>query len=154
MIIRTADLEKDALAILNGARDFTTRMSLRHLLPQDDAAFIDTVSRIVSLDGMEILVAEHEGRIVGGIGVLYIPYVWNSAILIAEELFFWSGKANYGTARKLFAESMRRIKERKAMPIFHKPTTSPPVVDRIYQSSGLIPTEMVYTWPSLQPLSH
>ena len=153
MKIRPADLENDALAIMNGARDFASRIALRHLLPEDDADFIKAVGHIVSLDGMEVLLAEHEGRVVGGIGILYVPYMWNSAILIADEVFFWSDKqAPFGAAHKLFVEAMRRIEEKKAIPMFRTLTTSPPGVERLYRSFNLFPAETVFTWLSPLPL--
>ena len=70
MIIRPADIEKDSLAIMDGARDFASRIAVRHLFPKDDNAFIKAVSRIISLEGMDVLVAEDKGRVVGGIGIL------------------------------------------------------------------------------------
>ena len=149
MIIRPADLEKDALAIMDGARNFASRIAVRHLLPSDDGDFVKAVSRIVSLDGMEILLAEHEGRVVGGIGVLYIQFLWNPAILIADELFWWSATDSpFRTGRRLADEAMLRIKERGAIPMFRSLTTSPPGVEKFYRSIDLFPIETVFTWPS------
>lgn len=144
--IRPADIENDALAIMDGARDFASRIALRHLLPQDDAAFIKAVGFIVSLDGMEILLAEHEGRVVGGIGILYVPYMWNNAILVADELFWWcSTEAPFRTARKLIDEAMQKIKERDAIPFFRSLTTSPLGVERLYKKIGFKPIETAWT---------
>ena len=154
IIIRPADLENDALAIMDGARDFASRVSFQHLLPKDDAAFVDVVSRIVSLEGMEILVAEHDGGIVGGIGLLYMPSLWNPAILVADEIFFWSNRdAPFRTAYKLFDEAMRRIEERKAVPMFRTLITSPPGVEKLYRRRNMHPTETLFTWLP-PPLSH
>ena len=145
--IRPADLEKDALAIMDGARDFASRIAVRHLLPEDDAAFIKAVGHIVSLDGMEILLAEHEGRVVGGIGILYAPYTWNPAILVADELFWWcSTEAPFRTARKLIDETMQKIKEKGAIPFFRSLTTSPPGVEHTYRSFNMFPIETAFTW--------
>ena len=152
MIIRPADIEKDALDIMDGARDFASRIAVRHLLPKDDEDFIKVVSRIVSLEGMEVLLAEHGGRVVGGIGILYVPYTWNPAILVGDEMFFWSHKhAPFRTARKLADEAMRRIKEKGAIPMFHSLTTSSAGVERFYNSINLFPIETAFTWQSPQP---
>lgn len=152
MIIRPADLEKDALAIMDGARDFASRISVRHLLPEDDNDFIKAVSRIVCLEGMEVLLAEHEGRVVGGIGILYAPYLWNSAILVADEMFWWAAQdAPFRTGKKLIDETMRKIEEKKAVPMFRTLTTSPLGVERVYRSFNMQPVETVFTWPSPQP---
>ena len=152
MIIRPADIDKDALDIMNGARDFASRIAVKHLLPEDDETFIKAVSRIVSLNGVEVLLAEHEGRIVGGIGILYAEYLWNNAIIVADELFWWAAQdAPFRTGWKLINEAMRRIKEKDAIPMFRSLTTSPHGVERVYKSFDMLPVETVFTWQSPQP---
>ena len=88
MIIRSADLEKDALAIIDGAKDFATRTPINHLL--QGQSYTDAVSRIVTLPDFELTVAEHKGIVVGGLGIFYSHFIWNPDILVAEE-HFWSG---------------------------------------------------------------
>lgn len=144
MIVRHADLDSDALAIDDGARDFVRRVAFRRLMPDDDA-LTGAVARILTLDGVEILVADDDGTIVGGIGLLFAPYLWNPGVLTADELFWWAAPdAPYRAAHKLFRAAMARIEERGAEPLFRALTTSPEGVDRMYRRAGLVPIEIVY----------
>lgn len=146
IVIREADLEVDALAIMDGARDFASRISFRHLLPNDDQVFVDAVSKVVTLKGVEILLAEHDGRVVGGIGILFAPYLWNPDRLVADEIFWWTYRDSPPkTGRLLLQEAMMRIDGKNAIPMFRKLTTSPPGVERAYLKIGLEPIETVFT---------
>lgn len=146
MIIREADLELDALAIMDGARDFAERIAFRHLLPDNDEEFVKAVGRVVNTVGVEILLAEHEGRVVGGIGILYAPFTWNLDRIVADEVFWWAAEnAPHRTGRRLIDEVMKRIDEKNAIPMFRKLTTSPPGVEHVYRDLGLEPIETTFT---------
>lgn len=145
MIVRLADLEADAAAIMDGARDFASRIAFRSLLPNDDAAFTEAVARIMALDGLEAIVAEHEGLVVAGIGVLFAPYLWNPAVTVGDELFWWAARdAPYGAGPKVAEEALRRIEERGAVPLFRALQTSPRGVGRFYRRIGLQPVEVSF----------
>lgn len=145
MLIRKADLSKDALAIVDGARDFVSRVTFAALFPKDEAAFTEAIGRIVSLETLEILVAESEGEIVGGIGILYAPYLWNPKRLVADELFWWCHeKAPPRTGWRLIDHAMANIDERGAIPMFSALETSPLGVRKIYHRFGMKPIETKY----------
>lgn len=145
LIIRTANVETDALAIMDGARDFAQRVAVRSLLPDDDEAFTAAVGRIVTLPNVEILVAEHEGHVVSGIGVGYSPYLWNPDLLVAEELFWWAVEgAPFRAAWKLLNEAMRHIDDKGAIPMFRALSTSPRGVERLYRKMGLELVETLF----------
>lgn len=143
--IRPADLEADALAIVDGARDFISRMDYREFLPAD-ADLAAAVGRILAMDQVETLVAEHEGRIVGGIGVLYAPHIWNPGLMAGEELFWWTARAApAATALRLLRAARASARKRgAAMVTFKSLTSSPPGVDRVYRRMGLRPAETAY----------
>lgn len=144
MIIRKADFEDDALAIMDGARDFISRVAFRDLMPDDDG-LVKAIAKIISLDGLEILVAEHDGQVVAGIGLLFQPWHWNPDILLADELFWWAAQdAPFRAAHMLMVEAMRVIDEKQALPVFRALETSPDGVARMYQRMGLKPIETVY----------
>jgi carbon starvation protein CstA len=144
MIIRQANLDTDALAIIDGAKDFVQRISI-NLLPKKDEAFISAIGRIMTLDGLEVLLAEHNSRIVGGIGIFYTPYLWNQDILVGEELFWWTAKdAPFRSGRMLIDEAMKNIKNKGAIPVFRTLLTSPKGVEKLYKRLGLEPVETVY----------
>ena len=145
ILIRKADMKEDALAIIDGAKDFASRVAFRDLFPKDHDAFVDAISRIMLLEGMELLVAEYDGEIVGGIGILYAPFTWNPARLAADELFWWAASnAPFRTAKLLIDEAWKRICDRDAIPMFHIMATSPQGVDRAYRKLGLEPMETTY----------
>lgn len=143
--IRLADINTDALSIVDGARDFASRVAFRSLLPEDDQEFISAIGRIVTLECVEILVAEHESRVVGGIGISYIPFMWNPEKLVGEELFWWTSKnAPFRTGRMLIDEAMKRIDQKGAVPFFKSLETSPKGVARMYARMGLAPVETMF----------
>ncbi len=144
VLIRLADFSRDALDIVNGAREFAESTVLKEYFPKGEK-FVEVIGRILTLDQMEILVAEHDQRVVGGIGIIYIPYVWNPELLVGEEIFWWaSKKAPFRTGSLLINEAMKRIEERKAMPMFGSLTTSPRHVEKIYRRYGMSPIGTVH----------
>lgn len=143
MIIRNADLEKDAMAIVDGARDFANRTPIQSLLK--DEKFTKAVSRVVTLKNFEVLVAENDGQVVGGIGIFYTPLLWNDDILTAEEHFWWVAKdAPFKTGINLINQAMKNIEEKGAIPMFKALSTSPKGVDKIYRKFGMEPVETLY----------
>jgi hypothetical protein len=150
--IRVAQLPEDALTIMDGARDCVRRhkahegdLNVGSLFSDDDTPMANSLSDLVQLEGLEILIAEHEGRVVGGCGVLYMPYMWNSDLLVGDKLFWWTREdAPFRTARVMLDEALRRIEERGATPIFRALKTDPKGVEKLYQKLGFVPIETVY----------
>lgn len=144
MKIRLANLNNDAPEIVKGMRDFAGRVSFQSILPDDDN-FIKTLSKIVTMDGVELWLAENNDQVVGMIGLFYTPYQWNPDLLAAEELFWWVAKdAPYRTAYLLINKVMAEIEKRQAIPVFRNLTTSPVGVEKIYRKHGLVPIETVW----------
>lgn len=142
MIIREADLEKDALAITEGAHKFAKKMALGDLIADD---FVVPFSRIATLDGVEIWVAEHNGKVVGGIGIYITPYIWNNDLLVADEVFWWVDEgAPFKAAILLFDEAMKRIDSVGAIPMFRALHNSSKGVINIYKKHKLLPIETVH----------
>ena len=130
------------MAIVEGAQDFVSRIHHRELVEED---ITEAVGRIVTLPGVEILVAE-EGEIVAGLGLMFVPSIWNQHVMTADELFFWaSPDAPFRAAYRLFERAMERIDERGAIPFFRALSSSPKGVDRMYRKFGLQPFETAYT---------
>jgi len=150
--IRLADFKADALIIMEGARDCVRRhkehqgdLNIGSIFPDDDKVLIAALDKIVSFDGLEVLIAEDEKRVVGGIGVLYIPYLWNPELLSADQLFWWAVEdAPFRTEKILFDEAMRRIEERNAMPIIRVLKTSPKGLEKLCQKVSMVPVETMY----------
>lgn len=144
MIIRPANFDTDALAIVDGAREFAKSTSLSSWFRSGDE-FVQDISKVMVLDNVEILIAEHDGKIVGGIGVAYIPFIWNQSILVGDELFWWtSPNAPFKTGMALFDAAMKRIEEKGAEPMFRSLDTSPKHVEKFYERRGLNKFESVF----------
>jgi len=145
MIIRKADIETDALAIMEGAKDFARRTEFPHLLPDKDEGWYAVLSRITSSPLVEIIVAEHNNTVVGGIGLLYNGWSWNPNIQVGEELFWWVDKtAPFKTAILLIDHAMKEIDEKGAIPIFKSLASSPAGVEKVYMKHGLKFIENAY----------
>lgn len=145
VVIRNADLEKDALALVDGARAFMAWIDIPYLFPDNEDDLISAVWHVISLPESEIFVAEQDGRIIGGIAVLFAPYIWASNKLVGDELFWWVEEgAPFRTARLLFDTALQRIRERGAIPMFHSMSSSPKGVNKLYLKAGLRPIETAF----------
>lgn len=143
--IRPADLEGDALAIVDGARDFIARMDYREILPADNEEIVAAVARLVTIPGVEVVVAEHEGEIVGGIGMLYSPFLWNAKVKAAEQLFVWTAKGAPPTTLLCLLRAVRqRMKDENCEFANFKANLNHPGFDGVLCRMGLRPVETVY----------
>ncbi len=150
--LRVADIKADALTIMTGARDCIRRhkahegdLNIGSLFPDDDEVLVKAIGRLLSFPDLEILLAEHEGHVVGGTGVLYMPYMWNPDLLMGDKIFWWTEEdAPFRTAMILADETMNRIEARNAVPIFRVLKTDPKGVERLYQKMSMTPVETVY----------
>ena len=146
MDVRLASWSTDKQKILEGAKDFIERMDFKEFLPDSETEFSDNIGRVMSYDFVEVTVAEHEGDIVGGIGMSYIPCLWNPKSVMAEELFWWASKdAPKTTALRL----LRFIKDRASSAganflSFKKLTSSPIGVSKVYKRMGLRELETTF----------
>lgn len=139
MEIRLADKVADWPHIIAGATAFAGEVSFRDLLPPlGSEEFEAAVRRIVEWPPVDVLIALDGDRLLGGVGLAFMPYVWNPALTQAEELFFWSSRAAPMAALRLFRAALRHIEERGADVLaFHAMETSAPGVARLYQRAGL-----------------
>ena len=145
MKIRPANFDTDALAIIEGAREFSQQTSLASWFRHGEE-FIDDISKVMVLDNLEISVAEHNGKIVGGIGIVYVPFLWNNSILVGDELFWWTdNNAPFKTGSSLFDFAMKRIEEKGARPMFRALDTSPEHIEKFYKRRGLNKFESAFT---------
>lgn len=146
MIIRPANLESDATSIINGAKDFISRMDYTGFLPKTEEGLVSAIGHILSVQGVEVTVAEHDGRVVGGLGMFYGRHIWNPDIESAEEIFWWASKdAPKSAALRLLRAVVKDVKERGALATFKKLTSSPQKLDSVYLRLGLRPVETSFT---------
>lgn len=132
--------------IIKGAREFSERAAPWMRISKDEATLARIVTYIGSLNGIEILLAEHDGRVVGGAAVLYIPYVWNPLTTVAEKLFWFAFRdAPASTGPLLLEEVMQRVHKQDAIPMFRAPITNRSGIPAAYRRYGLAPVETVFT---------
>ena len=147
-MIRNAVLPDDRAAIMAGAHDFARRMSGAELLPRDRATFEAAVERVLGLPGVAIYLADR-GRIMGGIGILYAPYLWNPDLAWADELFFWCAEdAPAATALRLIrhAEAQMRARGVRGRSFAALPS-SPESLEDVYRRMGLKPMQITWAGP-------
>ena len=146
MELRPIDLSRDTDQAVAGMRDFISRMDYHDFLPETDEELVGNLHRLLSLECIEILVAEHEGNLVGSICLLYSPGIWNTNRLHVEEVFLWVAReAPSTTLLRLLRWSMKRAKQKGATIItFKSLTSSPTSLDKVYRRLGLRPVETAY----------
>lgn len=146
MIIRDANLDYDIPALVEMAHEFAERAAPWTRLPDDDEVLGRIMTRVVGLGDVDVLLADDDGRVAGGLAMLYTPYLWNPSVTVAEELFWFARRdAPLGTGGRLLNEAMRRVRGRDAIPMFRALVTSPPGVAAAYRRYGLSPAETVFT---------
>ena len=141
--VREADIERDAMVIQEGAKDFAKRMHFGDLLG-DDRSAMETVKGLANDDSISIWVAVKSGRVVGGMCVAYLPFLWNRSVTIAEHVFWWTKRdAPFGAARVLMLHAMKDIQKRGAVPMFREPVGTR--LGRAYERFGMKAVETIYT---------
>ena len=121
-------------------------MDYHDFLPDNYEDLVEDFTRLVNLDCTEILVAEYKGTIVGGIGMVYAPCMWNLKISNAEEFFWWVSKdAPSSTALRLLRHVRSNAVAKGCKFItFSSLTSSPAALDKVYRRMGLRPTHTTY----------
>ncbi|KKL48084.1 hypothetical protein LCGC14_2329060, partial [marine sediment metagenome] len=144
--IRAVDLSSDLPMVIEGMRDFIARMDYHEFLPDTYEEIVEGLTRLVSLDPIEMLVAEYEGSIVGGIGMVYSPCIWNLKVSIAEEMFWWVSKdAPSSTALRLLRRvSSNAVAKGCKFIVFKSLSSSPETLDKVYRRMGLRLVETSY----------
>ncbi len=140
--------------VIDGMQDFISRMDYYEFLPDTYEDLVEGLTRLVNLDCTEILVAEYDGYIVGGIGMIYAPCMWNLKVSTAEELFWWVSKdAPLFTALRLLRHvSSSAVAKGCKFVVFKSLSSSPKTLDKVYRKMGLRPVETSYMgtiplWP-------
>lgn len=145
--IRAADPETDFPAILAGAGDFVRFVNRPDILPGPASVELaGAVKFLLGVPGMTVLLAEIEGVVFGGVGVLVNPYIFNLERVSCEEIFWWCyPEAPPETAMLLLRAAKAHGKANGATVfMFHALEQSPPGVDLAYRRMGTKPLQTTY----------
>jgi hypothetical protein len=147
MKVKVVDKLDYALQIVEGMQDFCSRMDFQEFIPQNPTDFADALSRIVMMEQVYIIGAVDEGKLVGMIGMAYMPHTWNPKILHAEEIFWWAAPdAPVTTSMRLLKKAKEHAKEMGAnMITFRALTSSPAKTGDVYKRMGLKEIETTYS---------
>lgn len=104
------------------------------------------IDRLLDLPGVVIFLSYHEGRCVGGVGILVTPYIFDYSRMMADELAWWSHDgAPSSTGVGLLLAVRDHIKnENVAFATFHSLMNSPAAIPKIYQRLGLTQLQSTY----------
>lgn len=146
VMVRKFFLEKDLTKCIPGIRDFVRRMDYSPFLPEKDQDIVAGFVGIMKLDLSEAYIALDGDEVVGGIGFIYAPNMWNPSSMAAEEIFWWVDEdAPNGTALKLLRHAELEAKEHGCtLIVFKRLTSSPATIDKVYTRMGLRPVETAY----------
>jgi len=149
MKIRHADLERDGDDIVAGAWDFVRRAGNPYWIPRSRDTFERHLLQLFKNPALDIIVAEHDGRIVAGIGICHVPFLWNPDLDAVEELFWWaSANAPPHAAIAVLRHAIEKAREtaapREVLFTMRSMETSPNDVGRVYARLGLTHTEITH----------
>lgn len=146
MNLRPLKFPEDYDGFLLGMKDFVSRMDYHDIVPEKDEHLVEAIQRMYELDAVEFTVVTDNNTLVGFIGMIYTPCIWNHNMISGEELIFWvSPDAPNSTALRLLKASKSRAKERGCELLTYKAlTSSPKSIDKVYRAMGLRPTETSY----------
>lgn len=145
MIVRGLDLTTDLEGLVQAMRDCAPRTTRQDLLPENEDDLLRAFGRVLDFPGMEVLVAEKDGRLVSILGMLFGPHIWNPTRTNAEHVFWWAAlDAPYGAAHAVFEQMLLLCQERNAIPTFKAPIGATPGLGRLFKRHGLRPTEIAY----------
>lgn len=137
--------EDDLPAILAMSRKFYATTSYAALTPMDDHTVANLVFQL--MDSV-MLVAELEGRVVGMVGLVVAPFMFDRSINVAYEVVWWVepeaqgagvGKALLGAVEPACAE-----RGASAVVMVHL-ATSPPQAAALYERAGFRHSESSFT---------
>lgn len=137
--------EDDIERIVEMAHRFYDETLYARTIPSD-AATSEILTRMLINTGV-MLVAEHEGRVVGMVGLAVVPFMFNRDYLTAHEVIWWvePEARSSGAGMALMRAIEPACKARGAMTItmMHM-HTSPPQAREVYLRLGYTPSEHSY----------
>lgn len=138
--------ENDVDTLVNMSREF---------YPQTDyikfAEFDETTVKILTENIIEhgiYLVGEQEGKIVGMLALILVPFMFNSNIISCHEVVWWvdpnARKSSIGIELIKRGDSIRKLRGAKSFQMMRL-ATSPEFLDEVFLNLGFKPSEFCFT---------
>lgn len=145
MIVRRAVME-DVDSIVEMSRAFYATTSYAGFTPMSDESAGLLAEMLIETGVM--LVAEKDGAVVGMVGLIVAPFMFNAAVLTAHEIVWYvrPEEVGKGAGAALLAAIEPACRERGvvAIQMVHL-STSPPQAAALYERMGYRYTESSYT---------
>lgn len=103
---------------------------------------------LIMIETGVMLVAEHDGRVVGMVGLFIEPFTFNVTVTVATEIVWWVAPdaQGAGAGRELLAAIEPACKARGAHAIrMMCLASSPPQAAALYARMGYMPSEHAFT---------
>lgn len=144
-MIRPATVH-DSERIIEMCKEFYHTTKYVKFAPYDEPTIRELTETLIAC-GI-VLVADLKGELVGLLGMVIGPYLFNRNLTSAHEVVFWVDPAaqSLGIGRELNSAATIVCKERGAVIAqMVKLDTSPPLVAQLYESLGYYHSECSYT---------
>lgn len=145
MIIRPANTADTSAIVAMGSRFFAQTEYARFAQYSDASAA--ALTQMMRDDGV-LLVAEHDGVLVGMVGLVIAPFLFNHALRSAHEVMWWvdPDAQGSGAGKALLAavEPACRDAGAVAIQMIHL-ANSPPQAQALYERMGYQHSESSYT---------
>lgn len=140
-MIRQA-VEADIPAMLGMAKRFIEKAWARVGVPYDEASCRNTLSALMNQENGVLLIADDRS---GMIGVIVNPWHFNSNVLTATELFWWTEPGcRAGRALWLEAEIMAKALGAETMNMACEHHMRSGALERLYARRGYHPSEHIF----------
>lgn len=135
--------EEDFDQILRMSKQFSKDSDLIDSIGIDDVSLISFLKNLVNSVGGFGLVADDDGKLVGMLGIMILPHVFNNNVLVAEEIAWWVDrdyrkKISIGMNMLRLAEEVMKGYGVKIsfMKFLHKPELNPEILEKFYTRVG------------------
>lgn len=138
--------EADIPVIVAMSRKFYATTNYAALTPMSDEA-VENIA-LMLIDTGVLLVAEHDGAVVGMVGLMILPFTFNPAVTMAAEVVWWVDPAAQGAGvGSALLDAVEPAAAERGADLVQMMTlsTSPPQAVALYERAGYRHSETCFT---------
>ena len=146
MMIRPAD-ERDIPALVRMGHYFFDEAGWGDVSGYDPASMERTLRHLIDASTGILLVAEHDGVVVGMAGALLYPHYFNVETLTGQEIFWWVDPAHRKGCGGVLLDALEDAARAAGAVSFSMVSVASlrsDALDRVYQRRGYRPAERTY----------